>query len=128
MTIESNPPRTLTTVVSWLALVSALASVLYLAILIPTNRTMYERTLREFKVELPAATIFLFKIPAAVFPIAAVFVATICGVVQYRFRGQGGAALFHMLVIVLCCVAFTTYREVLMQPLFHLILALHGER
>jgi hypothetical protein len=113
----------LKTSVSWIALFLALSALAFLAIYLPMDRRPFQDAFADFRMPLPTATALLLSIPDVVFPAVAGLLALVSVVVHWLVRDRGGAALFHMMIVVFCCVAFTLDREALFQPL---IAVLHG--
>ena len=117
----SRSNATLSTATSWTALTVSLLLLAFVAWYIPTDRQGYVETFRDFDLQLPRSTEFMLAIPDIVF-----FVVTIlCGLgmiaVQGFVRAKNTAAVFHILIIALSCVALVVYRESLAQPLSVLV-------
>ena len=121
MANEPQPSSALMTAVSWGALLLALACLGFLAIYIPADRETFVHIFAAFGMKLPLATELMLSIPDAVFPAIAGVVALACVTLQLFVRAKGGVALFHMLIVVLCCMAFNAYRESILQPLIALM-------
>ena len=122
----SRPNSTLATATSWTSLFIGLLFLAFIAWYIPTDRGGYVEIFREFDSQLPRSTEFMLAIPDFAFPA----VAILCGLgmiaVQWFVSAKNTAAAFHMLIIVLSCVALAVYRESLAQPLSALIRGLSG--
>lgn len=121
MANETNTHSLLTRTVSWVALVVALGCLLFLALFVPTDRQVFARVLADFKIELPTLTVFVLSIPDSAFFAITAALALVCIVVQVRYRASGAVALFHILIIVVCCGAFVVYREAVIRPVVMLI-------
>lgn len=128
MQMESDlPTKTpLTTFVSWAAFFLSVACLAWMAWYIPADRPRFETILRDFGTKVPRSTEFMLSIPDIAFPVAAGFIVIVSFAVQCFVRAKGGCALLHMFVIMICCVAFTLYRESLFQPLSSLIQNISG--
>lgn len=126
--MENDPPmkRSLTAITSWIAMLCALGCLGYIAWYIPADRRAYVTMFRDFKMQLPPATKLMIAIPDAAFPVSAAILACVLVAVQWLNRMKSGAAIVHMLAIVLCCAAFVAYRESLFQPPSSLIHAISG--
>lgn len=124
MRATSIPKTQFATAVSWASLLLAVACLAFLAWYIPFDRRAYVAMFRDFHMQLPGVTMLMLSIPDVAFPLFAASLALIACVLQWRMRTNAGAALGHMLIVVLCCVAFVAYRESLFQPLSQLLRAI----
>ena len=124
MANESPPSSALMTAVSGGALLLALACLGFLAFYIPSDRETFVQIFVAFGMKLPLATELMLSIPDAVFPAVAGVMALASVTLQLFVRAKGSVALFHMLIVVLCCMAFNAYRESMLQPLIVLMNAL----
>lgn len=123
---ELPASRSLSTIVSWVALFVALGCLGFIAWYIPADRRVFMTMLRDFKMELPGSTELMLAIPDAAFAAGAAILACALVGVQWYTRAKGGAALVHMLAIVFCCITLVAYRESLFQPLTSIIRAASG--
>ena len=121
MESASRPNSAVAAITSWTSLLIGLLCLAFVAWYIPTDRSGYVDTFREFNMQLPRSTEFMLAIPDVVFPV----VAILCGLgmiaVQGFVRAKNTAAVFHILIIALSCVALVVYRESLAQPLSVLV-------
>ena len=108
-------------VVSFTSFLLALACLAFLAWFVPADRRGYFKLFGDLKMELPGITKLMLSIPDFVFPVAAVGTALVAIAIQWSLRSKVGAALFHMFVVVFCCLTFVAYREAVFQPLSSLI-------
>jgi hypothetical protein len=121
MEIPNSSRSPFATATSWAALCLGLMCVGNMAWYIPATRGNFVEIFKDFGAQLPAITQAMLGIPAAVFPVVAAGLAVAMLMVQWFVSSKGAAAIFHMLVMMLCCVALVAYREVLDQPFFALV-------
>jgi len=103
------------------AFVLALVSLGLFGWYVPAERDAYSRVLGDFHSEIPALTKVLLWVPNVAIWILAGGLAIAVLVVQFRVRDRTGGVLFHMLIVLSCCVAFLVYREVMQEPVWTLM-------
>jgi len=112
--------------VSWAAMLLALTCAACIAWRIPADRPVYYTIFRDFKTTLSRITEFMLSIPDAVFPVVAGLLALAIIAAQWLARNKSVAAIFHMLIILLCGVFHIFYRESLFLPLVSLTQSISG--
>ncbi len=71
---------------------------------------------------LPRPVNWMSYAPAWNFQVVAGVLAIWAIAVQLRSTDRRNAALFHMLIVLGCCVVFIAYRESIMDPMFRMYL------
>jgi hypothetical protein len=107
--------------VNWIALVLAMVSLAYCGLYLPSDRKVFAQLLKDFGTPPPRATEIVLSIPDLAFPITASAIAIGLIFAQWLLRKRGGAAWFHGLVIVVCCVAVVAFRECMFMPIIALM-------
>jgi hypothetical protein len=126
--MEDRSPATVTSrsALSWAALAFAIASLGFFAWYVPVDRRAYWELYLDFKVKFPETTRFVFDIPDVAFAAAAAGFTVAMIAVQWHPRFARSATAFHLLVALLCWIAFAAYRESLIGPFVTLMHALSG--
>jgi len=122
MTSTSQP----STKTSWIMMVLALGSLVFLAVYIPHNRQESKRILVDFRVEIPPFTQWMLSIPDTAFPISAVIGAALVIFVQRWGRGSIHCASFHLFTILAGGAVYIFYRQSMFEPYDVLIRTIRG--
>jgi hypothetical protein len=119
----SNTPAnsSVSAALSWGTLLLALGFVSFLTWFVPIDRSRYEQMTKDFHLELPGMTMLMLQIPTAAIWATGIVLALAMTATQFFARSRQTAGLFHMLIVVLFCIAFTAYREAMAQPIVKLI-------
>jgi len=112
--------------VSRAAFVLALTCLTFIAWRVPTDRLIYARIFADFRTNLPPVTMLVLSIPSAVFPAMACLVASAMIAVQWLAGNKIAAAVFYMLIILLCGVCYILYREAIVLPMVSMMQSVSG--
>lgn len=124
--MESKAPSesTFQTIVSWVGLLLALASLTYVVIRIPTERRLIARMFNDFQMHVPAVTEFMLQIPEATIIGVAIALALLAIAVQVKVRVKSNAMVFHLLLVIGCWMILAVYRELIFEAWFTLMAGL----
>ena len=93
---------------------------------IPADRPRYVALFRDFKVEVPTVTAWIFDALAAAFPAVAALLAAGAVAAQWAARGRGGATAVHLAVTLVAAVTFAVYRDAMLRPFASILWAVSG--
>jgi cytochrome c biogenesis factor len=121
--METKPRKKfrLETSVGSAAFLLALVSLGIFGWYVPANQDAYRRVYGDFNSQIPPSTKILLSIPDWAIWILVGLLAAAVLLVQFRARDKTSGALFQVLIILGCCVAFLVYREVLQLPMWMLM-------
>jgi hypothetical protein len=118
---NNSPNNSGSAALSWGVFSLALAFVVSLCWYVPIDRAQYEAIMKDFHMELPGITMLVLQIPTIAFWITGGVLSLALIATQLGARSRQTAGLFHMLIVVGCCIAFMAYREAMTQPIVKLI-------
>jgi len=124
METEPREELPLACTVSWAAFALALLCLVLFGWYVPADQDWHRRVFLDFHSPIPTSTKIVISIPGLAIQIVAGLLAAAALAVQWRTRDRRNAALFHMLIVLCCCVAFLAYREAVQETMSMLIQAL----
>jgi hypothetical protein len=126
METKSNDESGLAIFVAWLAFTLAIVSLALFGCRFVTEQDRLRPLYESFHADIPAATKFVLAIPALLVEIIIFFIAAIDADLQFRGKDRRSVVLFHILIILGCCIAFLVFREIIQEPLWSLMQAVRG--
>ena len=113
-------------VLSWILLALALIFIAALSFVIPNRNAAFMKVFMDFKTELPATTKLVLHIPPLGYYLAGLTLAALCIIPELTLRSKRNAALFNLLVIVLCVITGIGYWVAMFLPMISLIQSVSG--
>jgi hypothetical protein len=123
METKSSQESTLAIAVGWVAFALAILSLILFGCRFSTEQDAMRQIYRDFHTDLPAATKIVMAIPTLLVEVIVMLLAITDSNLQFRGKDRRSVVLFHILIVLGCCIAFLVYREIVQDQLFSLIQA-----